>query len=548
MARSMTGVDVGSRTSVVLRGHPKGNTFAVTGFWAGSFAASSAAEAWRAARPPFKPGATCVGLSGREVNIRYTQVPRLPDWQLKKLMRFEALEIGGQAGTEMASDFNVLPELPEIEGEDVVLLAMARESLLEEHAEGLASVGGRLDHFTPNAIALYNAWLHYGVIEDDTVLVANVGHENIDVVIVRGTDLVFARNLAGGAKLFDEAIAERFDVSLERAEVIKAEVASLSAEAARAGGNREKARGAILGAAGQILSLLQSAVLFCKTQIKLSGLTIDRVALCGGGAALDGLDQYLETAMKVRVEHFDPFGVVDVGALTPAEADLLDEYRLEAVVALGLATSAARDGAYAIEILPGAVRRRREFWGGTALSIAAAVLCLVYLGVRAFKEHDALVATQAEVVRLRSSYNSARRADQEARDLLDANAKLSKLVSTLWLEAGSGEQMARAVAVLQRALPADFWLTELTTRRGFLPELGVERGDERPILHIEGRVREGTDATSVQFEDFLAALTAELAGVRLVPGLSPAGDRFTLDLCLVTSAGASGAEPAEQEG
>ena len=101
----------------------------------------------------------------------------------------------------------------EIEGEDVVVLAMARESLLESHLEGLTAVGGKLDAFTPNAIALYNAWLRFGVVMDDTVLVANIGHENLDVILVRGSDLVFARNLSGGSKLFDDALVQTFGVS-----------------------------------------------------------------------------------------------------------------------------------------------------------------------------------------------------------------------------------------------------------------------------------------------------------------------------------------------
>ena len=100
------------------------------------------AEAWAKSELGFKPTDARIGLTGRDVNIRYTRVPRVPDWQLRKLMRFEVDEIGGQSGTEVASDFNVLPPLPEIEGEDVVLLAMARESLLEQHAEGLAGAGG----------------------------------------------------------------------------------------------------------------------------------------------------------------------------------------------------------------------------------------------------------------------------------------------------------------------------------------------------------------------------------------------------------------------
>ncbi len=544
MSKLICGIDVGTGSSIFLRGKSKGTRFSITDFWASSHPSPDVASAWSTVEVDFKPGLSCVGLSGRELNIRYTEVPRLPDWQLRKLMRFEVEEIGGQAGAEMASDFNVLPELPEIEGEDVVLLAMARESLLAEHDAGLTAVGGKLAHFSPSAIGLYNAWLHYGVIEEDTVLVANIGHQNIDVAIVRGTDLLFARNLSGGSRLFDEALAERFDVSVSRAEKIKLEQGSLSPDAIRAGGTREKAARALQGAAGQLATLLQSAVLFCKTQIKLSGLTIDRIALCGGGSALEGLDTYLQGAMKIRVEAFDPFRVVDTTALSPAAAELFEEFRLESVVALGLATSASNDESYAIEILPARVEKRRQFWGKTALSIVAAVLCLVYLGVRAQKERAALRATETELSQLTSRYTRARRADLDTRELIAENEELMAIVSELWLTAGAGEQLVRALEVIERDLPPDFWLDELSSRSAFEAALGIERGDERPVLHLEGKVREGTAAPSALFEVFLARLAAELDGVRVLPSLSPSGDRFTLDLTLFSSP--KNAEPSTE--
>src|SRR5260221_404677 len=209
MARIVTGIDLGLRNAKLLRGHTKGNSFRVTGFAVLPLESKEIADGWAGLAPPFKPGSARIGLTGRDVNIRYTRVPRVPDWQLRNLMRFEVEEIGDQSGSGVASDFNLLPQLPEIEGEDVVLLAMARE--------------------------------------------------------------------------------------------------------------------------GQLLGLLQSTVLFCKSQIKIASLKLDRVLLCGGGAALAGLPQYLQGGLAVPVEYFDPFRVVDSSGLAPAEQQELEQYKLEAV-------------------------------------------------------------------------------------------------------------------------------------------------------------------------------------------------------------------------
>lgn len=77
---------------------------------------------------------------------------------------------------------------------------------------------------------------------------------------------------------------------------------------------------------------------------------------------------------------FDPFRVVETGALSiPTAPRSLEEHRLESVIALGLATMAPDPNAYSVEILPAALRKRREFMGGTLWMIVAAAVAVAYL-------------------------------------------------------------------------------------------------------------------------------------------------------------------------
>ena len=115
MARQVTGVDVGSRSGCFLKGYYKGNTFHATGFSVSENSGESIESAWESAEVGFKPLAARVGITGREMNLRYTRVPRVPDWQLRRLMRFEVEDVGGSSGAAVASDFNLLPDMPEIE-------------------------------------------------------------------------------------------------------------------------------------------------------------------------------------------------------------------------------------------------------------------------------------------------------------------------------------------------------------------------------------------------------------------------------------------------
>jgi Tfp pilus assembly PilM family ATPase len=529
MARMATGVDIGTSTAKLIRGQVKERTFVVSDFMVGSNPDGSLAGGWNALEGLKRRGKLRVGLTGREFNVRYTRVPRLPDWQLRKLMRFEAAEVGGQSDTDVSSDFNVLPEIPEIEGEDVVILCMARESLLEEHTQGISSAGGALDCFTPNAIGLYNAFLHFGVVQDDTVLLANIGHENIDVVLVRGTDLLFARNMSGGSKLFDEAIAERFKVDVKRAEAFKIEQGTLDITREFKDSNEEKAARAMTGPAGQVLSLLQSAVLFAKGQVKLSTLKANRVFLCGGGAALDGLPSFLQKAMGVPVELFDPFVVVDTSKLDPAQADLLEEHKLEAVCALGLATTASDGDSYSIEILSESMRKKRSFMQGTSFLLAAGVLAVAYLGLYAKTQSAQLGAKSMEARGLASRLRSASSNHQRTTALLEENRELEATSRELFALKGAGEQMLRTLDTLERKLPQDFWLESMRMYTGFDPELGVIREEDVPIVHLKGRARAGTSAPDLLWETFLGELSLAMPEARLKPQMGQS--EFTLDLC-----------------
>ena len=537
MPRTVTGIDIGSRTKVLLKGCWKGNTFHASDFAVVDRPSADVVSAWAAlrgeAQVDFKLGAARIGLTGRDVNVRYTRVPRVPDWQLRKLMRFEVEEVGDQSGSAVASDFNLLPSLPEIEGEDVVLLAMARESLLAEHLQGLSALGGRVEAFAPSALALYNAWLRYGVIEDETVLIANVGHENLDVILVRGPDLLFARNLSGGSKLFDQALAERFGVALEKAGELKRELATLRPGASYASANHEKASRALLGPAGQILSLLQSTVLFCRSQVKVSNLRIDRVYLAGGGAALDGLPEYLSAGLSVPVELFDPFRVVDVSALAPEAAERLDEYKLEAVVALGLATMGSDPEAYSLEILPARLRARREFLGGTLFALAAAVLAACFLVYQGWKTSTELGRVNGEVAALEGQLKRAQTTDRKTRDLLERNAELARDSSLLLGVAGSGEQLARALGYLARELPEGFWIDSLTSDWRADDELGIARGAERPIVTLDCRAREGTESIASLLDRLVVDVRETFPAARFHYAASASGEQFKWSFTLL---------------
>lgn len=546
MPKNTTGVDVGLRSGVFLRGHAKGNSFVVLDYAFNELEASSVEEAWEQVDPGFAPKAARIGVTGREVNLRYSRVPRLPDWQLRKLMRFEVEEVGGSSESEVAADFNLLPELPELDGEDVVLLAMAKEELLEQHNDGLVDVKGALSAFSPATVGLYNAWLRFGVVLDDTVLVANIGHESVDVIIARGTDLIFARNLSGGGKTFDDAIAERLNCTPDKAVQIKRKLVDVGPGARYVDSAAEKASRACSAPAGQLASLIQSTLSFAKGQIRLSSLRLDRVFICGGGAKLRGLDRYLNGALNAPVEVFEPFGVVDTSKLDAEAQSELDAHAVESVVALGLATGGSDPESYRIEILPSSVAKRREFVEGKLFLVLAAVVAFGYLGYSYFVTNGNLADAKSRRAGLDRQVTSLERVDAEARELLDRNAELNEEATELFQLAAQGEQMARALEAMDLELPPGFWLTSLAGSQTKDEDLGGDTRSELPVLQVQGRAQEGIEPNELVFQRFVGRLREQLPAFAIREQMAPDGGSFSLRLTLAAAVPDSAITNAEE--
>jgi hypothetical protein len=140
--------------------------------------------------------------------------------------------------------------------------------------------------------------------------------------------------------------------------------------------------------------------MFCKAQTKLQDLRVDRVLLCGAGARLRGLADYLSSGLAVPVELFDPFDSVDLSAMPEDQAEGLREEGPAMAAALGLAQMAADPSAFRLEVLPEADRRKRDFLRHTAWLLASGVVAasgLVFLYVRAADEERAARENEKEM-------------------------------------------------------------------------------------------------------------------------------------------------------
>jgi type IV pilus assembly protein PilM len=466
-------------------------------------------------------GAIC-GLAGRDMTLRYSQVPPTPDWQLRNLMDLEIQDLAQQSGGSLSADYNVLPLQDEESGVETVLLALAKDDALDRLQNEVQEGGGSVSAFVPNCTAIYNAYLKCGPVEPDAVVcIANIGHETIDIALVKGTDLLFARNLGGGTKVLDDAIAGAFNVGARKAEALKKDLLDLdpASRGRYASGQAEKVTMAAGGAAGSITAAIQSSLAFCKAQTKIDDLRLDKVLVCGGGARLRGLRGMLRETLRAPVELFDPFANLDLSVLPASDAEQLQAMRHEAVVALGLAVGSLDDTLYQLEILPEAVRRRQRFKQRTIWNVLAAVLVVGLLALEATTASRQVEDARKWVSSVKSGINGAKSVNDTASSVIEQNAIDRALVEFLGTQALPLHGLLRAERALTAHLPPQLWVRKIEiaaaggTARRKTPEV---------VIDVGGKELNGVEVGRV-FTEFIAKFKADqmLAGATAV--MKPVG-------------------------
>ncbi|MFT7464411.1 MAG: type IV pilus assembly protein PilM, partial [Pseudohongiellaceae bacterium] len=404
MSASVVGIDLGGSTARLVEGRLKGGAFEI--HVARAVPLNALAQAVVDLGLKGKPAV--VGVTGRDMILRTTQVPTVPPWQLDELLSYEVSDIAEQSGDKLAADFEFLGGTASFSDDDMVLLALVRNSLIEERQRELASASLKTRCFTPNAVALYNAVVATDG-GDGTVLVASLRGRNTDIALIHEGELLFARNLTGGGDTFTDALAEAFGIDHDRAEKAKLSLGRFAAPGVALEGQAAKVAEALSGALRQVVGMLLSTVNLCRTQLKAPNLEVNRVLICGPGAALPGIEEELTRQLGLSVESFDP----TEGYVVGTEVDFEDGTGSDFAVATGLAMMASLKGSYRIEILSDAAARAREFSTKTVWLALSGVLLAAYLVLFGWLSAESYEGAAADASRLSRESSSRRSARDE---------------------------------------------------------------------------------------------------------------------------------------
>ncbi len=506
------GIDIGASSIKVLEIERKGDSIRIVGGgrvrWQDySGQADDRASQQRAlmtilSHAGDKYGTAYVGATGRDVNLRFAQVPNVPSG-LQNLVAFEVQQVKGKTGA-VYCDSALLPSEPGA-AELPLLVGLIRTEYADARVNFLHQCRATVQDVVPNSLALYEVFLQSPQCQPgETILLADIGAENIDIIIVEDRRLAFARNMGGGGKSCSEAIASMLKVPLPEGEKSKLEAGDLT-RGRESDESGSRIRQFLLNSSGQIATLISGSINFARTQTKRP-LPVSRVFLSGGGARLAGFDRFLADTLKIPVSAFDPFAGWDIesSALPPgffaAPSDL--------AVAAGLALMASGKPATSLSFLPQQMRDAREFKKRGAVAIAGAAILLLAALVQTAGAFGAKSDATARLDKVKAAKADLDANAARCTDMLEERDKLRRKVDLLCRESEAGGFLLRAVQAARETKPEGLWISEVQ----MVPQMGEEKLPRGYKVLLRGLIEDPEEGKG-SLQDYIAALKKHPLGL-----------------------------------
>ncbi len=274
----------------------------------------------------FKPDTTDVNisLSAPSAIVRFINMPKMKEEDLRNSLNFEAEKYIPFNINEVFIDACILDGPVDEKNQMRVLLAAAKKDAVNSRIEMLKQAGFSVAVIDVDSFACFNAFRNSSGTSDESKSIAllNIGYTHTNVVIARGAEPFFTRDIQiaslGIAKLLSQAFqAEEKD----------------SDKFIFAPGEKEaQVLDAARPALGNLVDELRLSFGYYENQ---HGRSIDEIYISGGAARLPGILNYLEENFGVKPVTWNPFSKFEAGP--EIDAGLLERVGAQFCVSAGLA-------------------------------------------------------------------------------------------------------------------------------------------------------------------------------------------------------------------
>lgn len=338
--------------------------------------------------------AAVVSIAGQaSVLVRTLEVPRMNSTELKEHMQWEINRNIPFAESTVVSDYKPLDDGDPNSANMDVVMAIAPQSAVDTLIACLKKAGktAHAIDVEPLGLARSLTTSYDDLYGGQTVCVVDVGHKTTSINIYKDGKLLMPRQVPVGGENFTRAISDQLGVGSEEAESMKAgkaDVANMAADtntspthnpfAVGGGGgpaltqefapynpfsdepmpaapaapeepepaaaveslnatpapamdrDSQRVNGAMANELDEFVAEIRRSIDYFRNR----GGDVNRIALCGGGAQLRGLPEFLSKSLGVPCDAYDPLRRLNLSAKR-ADPSFVDAHRSEFAVAVG---------------------------------------------------------------------------------------------------------------------------------------------------------------------------------------------------------------------
>ena len=267
-------------------------------------------------------------VGGDNTSIKQIKTIFLPEDELDSALFFEAKKHLPISGSDMLLDYQVLSVEEKTNNMNILLASTTRE-LLNQHTEILSTCGLNPGIVDIEALGVANCFALNTFVEDGTYVILNIGAHKTNMVIYGPQSKFFTRDISWGGYHFTRDLMRLNDMSFEQAEEHKF---TNGIKKAKAAGSSES-----LGMLDITEKTTEEQIALetkrsLRFYVKEAGNSdFRKILLVGGSAKIAGLPEYLQEALNMPVEVYNPF----VGLELPDKYNNADDPQF--ALAIGLA-------------------------------------------------------------------------------------------------------------------------------------------------------------------------------------------------------------------
>ncbi len=316
--RSLIGLDIGSKVVKAVELTSGSERPQVTGFAQAEIANPAQVNevlSQIVSRGGFRTNRVATAVSGRSVIVRYVNMPRMGDQELKNAVRYEAGKYIPFEVDEVVLDCQRLEEDGAGDAKEMrVVLVAVKKSLIDSHIGMLEGAGLAPAIIDVDSFALGNAYelsaRASGKPPENTVVaLVDIGAYKTNINIVRQKNVAgagvlescFTREVYLAGNDFTDAIQKKMNLDTNAAEALKR----------KPNGQAEEVKEIVSSALDDLCHEIHLSFDFFENQFDME---VQQVYLCGGSSRIPGVDEAFSRtfADRIGLRPWDPLAGVDI--------------------------------------------------------------------------------------------------------------------------------------------------------------------------------------------------------------------------------------------